>query len=82
MCGLVLLRDSAHKARQEGAVINMRNKWVWERDGFLMRLASAEDAEAYYHQNYAPLDREVARMTGCKVSMLEDEWRQLVRLST
>lgn len=42
----------------------------------------AEDAEAYYHQNYAPLDREVARMTGCKVSMLEDEWRQLVRLST
>lgn len=44
-----------------------------ERDGFLIRLATAEDAEPYYEQNYCPLDREVARLTGCKAEFTKEE---------
>lgn len=36
---------------------------IGEREGFLIRSASAEDVTDYYEQNYCPLDREVARMT-------------------
>lgn len=39
---------------------------VWKRDGYVMRSARREDAEAYYEQNYVPLDKDVARFTGCK----------------
>ena len=45
-------------------------KWnrsfAWEKNGFIIRLAQKEDAEPYYAQNYCPLDKEVARLTGCK----------------
>ena len=51
----------------------MQNNWVWERDGFVLRPAKAEDAQAYYHQNYDPLDQEVARLTGCKASFTKEE---------
>ena len=36
----------------------------FERDGFVLRPARAEDAGDYYEQNFAPLDPEVARLTG------------------
>ena len=35
-------------------------------NGFTLRPARPEDAAAYYEQNFAPLDPEVARLTGCK----------------
>lgn len=37
---------------------------VAEKEGFVLRFARAEDAVPYYEQNYCPLDREVARLTG------------------
>ncbi len=46
----------------------MRNK-----DGYLIRLAKAEDAANYYEQNYCPLDKEVARLTGCKEVFTKEE---------
>lgn len=44
-----------------------------EKDGFLIRLAKAEDAAGYYEQNYCPLDKEVARLTGCKEVFTREE---------
>ncbi len=44
-----------------------------EKGGYILRTAQKEDAEAYYRQNYAPLDPEVARLTGCKPSFTHDE---------
>ena len=46
---------------------------LWEKDGFLLRPARAEDAESYFHQNYLPLDPEVVRLTGCKSSFTHNE---------
>lgn len=37
-----------------------------QKDGYCIRQATARDCTAYYEQNYCPLDREVARLTGCK----------------
>lgn len=45
----------------------------WEKDGYTIRLAEKWDAEAYYTQNYCPLDKEVARLTGCKESFTKEE---------
>ena len=39
---------------------------IGQKDGFVIRLAKADDAVDYYEQNYCPLDKEVARLTGCK----------------
>ena len=44
-----------------------------EKAGFIIRLAKAEDAADYYEQNYCPLDKEVARLTGCKEVFTKDE---------
>lgn len=44
-----------------------------EKNGFLIRLAKAEDAAAYYEENYCPLDKEVARFTGCKEAFTKEE---------
>lgn len=46
---------------------------IWRRDGFVMRLAEKEDAEAYYRQNFCPLDQEVVRFTGCKPEFSREE---------
>lgn len=48
-------------------------KQIWEKNGYTLRLARAEDREAYYAQNYCPLDKEVARLTGCKESFSQEE---------
>ena len=42
------------------------------RDGYVLRLARAEDAEAYW-RNFDPLDPDVARLTGCKPVFSRDE---------
>lgn len=46
---------------------------TWEKDGYLLRLARREDADAYFSQNYAPLDPEVARLTGCRERFTREE---------
>ena len=37
-----------------------------QKNGYILRLACADDAEAYYEQNYNPLDAETARLTGSR----------------
>lgn len=51
----------------------MNQNPVWEKDGFIIRLARAEDVNNYFEQNYCPLDKEVARLTGCKEVFTEEE---------
>lgn len=46
---------------------------VWEKDGYVLRTARAEDAGEYYRQNFDPLDPEVAKLTGCKETFSRDE---------
>lgn len=53
--------------------IMIDKKFVWEKDGFIMRLAQVKDAESYFTQNYCPLDKEVARLTGCKEVFTKEE---------
>lgn len=45
----------------------------WEKNGIRIRPARAEDADAYFTQNYCPLDREAARLTGCKTEFSKEE---------
>lgn len=45
----------------------------WQHAGFVLRSARCGDAEAYYRQNYCPLDPEVARLTGCRPEFSHDE---------
>lgn len=51
----------------------MNKDIISEKDGFVMRFAEEEDAEHYYEQNYCPLDKEVARLTGCKEVFTKEE---------
>ena len=46
---------------------------IGEKDGFLIRAANADDITDYYEQNYCPLDKEVARLTGCKETFSKEE---------
>lgn len=39
----------------------MNKEKIWEKDGFVLRLARKEDAEEYYEHNFNPLDPETAR---------------------
>lgn len=55
----------------------MKREKSWRReDGFLLRSGKQEDAEAYYSQNYCPLDGEAARLTGCKTAFTREEVTQ------
>lgn len=51
----------------------MNHIFTWKKDGYTIRLAKKEDAEAYFVQNYCPLDKEIARMTGCKEVFTKEE---------
>ena len=51
----------------------MKQNTIWEKDGFIIRLANTEDVNGYFEQNYCPLDKEVARLTGCKEVFSEEE---------
>ena len=53
--------------------IEMNSNILGEKDGFLIRLAKAEDAAGYFEQNFCPLDQEVVRLTGCKEEFTKDE---------
>lgn len=46
---------------------------IWERDGYMLRPAQISDAEAYYAQNFDPLDEEAARLTGSKRHFTKEE---------
>lgn len=46
---------------------------IGKRDSFVIRLAKAEDVTDYYEQNYCPLDKETARLTGCKEVFTREE---------
>ncbi|MCD5542627.1 GNAT family N-acetyltransferase [Lactobacillus delbrueckii] len=48
-------------------------KATWQKDGFRIRLAKASDVDDYYFQNYCPLDKGVARLTGCKEHFTKEE---------
>lgn len=50
-----------------------KNAPVWMQDGYMLRLARHEDAERYFHENFDPLDPQVARLTGCKPQFTHDE---------
>ena len=45
----------------------------WTKDGFLLRPALREDAPEYYEHNFAPLDPEVARLTGSRRDFTREE---------
>ena len=51
----------------------MNTDVVGEKDGFVIRLAKADDVVNYYEQNYCPLDKEVSRLTGCKEEFSKEE---------
>ncbi len=51
----------------------MKYDVISSKEGYLIRLANAEDAANYYEQNYCPLDKEVARLTGCKEVFTKEE---------
>lgn len=46
---------------------------LYEKNGYILRPARAEDAESYYEQNFIPLDSEVARLTGSRTDFTRDE---------
>ncbi|MDE5728893.1 MAG: GNAT family N-acetyltransferase [Clostridia bacterium] len=48
-------------------------KYFWTKNGYTIRLAQEADAENYFLQNYNPLDKETARLTGCKENFSKDE---------
>ena len=51
----------------------MNTDVIGKKDGFVIRLAKADDSVNYYEQNYCPLDKEVARLTGCKEEFSKEE---------
>ena len=51
----------------------MDNSIKWEKDGYVLRSAREEDADAYYEYNFQPLDHETARMTGSKTYYSKEE---------
>ena len=51
----------------------MNNNILSKKNGFIIRLANADDATYYFEQNYCPLDKEVARLTGCKEVFTKEE---------
>ena len=51
----------------------MKKEGFWERGGYILRSARPGDGDAYYEQNYHPLDPEAARLTGCKASFTKEE---------
>lgn len=51
----------------------MKTAKIWEKDGYVLRLARAADAEVYYGQNFTPLDPELARLTGSREDFTREE---------
>ena len=53
-------RSFCHEERPFGVLGGI----LVEKDGFRIRLVKKSDAENYYTQNFCPLNKEVARLTG------------------
>lgn len=43
------------------------------KDGYMLRLAKADDLDNYYNNNFNPLDKDVSVFTGCKKSFSYEE---------
>ena len=56
----------------KGEVV-LNEKIIAEKDGFILRLAQAQDAQPYFDQDDCPLDPEAARLTGSKTAFEKDE---------
>ena len=52
---------------------NMTADKIWEKNGYVMRSAQSMDMDRYYAENFSPLDKEVARLTGCKEVFSKEE---------
>ena len=51
----------------------MNTEILGKKDGYIIRLAKIHDATNYYDQNFCPLDKEVARLTGSKEVYTKEE---------
>lgn len=51
----------------------MNIRRTWEKDGYIIRPARDDDAQRYYEENFAPLDKEAARLTGSKSEFTREE---------
>ena len=51
----------------------MNTNIIDKKNGYLIRLAKTEDVTNYFEQNFCPLDKEVARLTGCKEEFTKEE---------
>lgn len=51
----------------------MQDNISWQKDGYFLRPAQESDAEDYFNQNFNPLDREAARLTGCQEQFAKEE---------
>ena len=51
----------------------MNTEILGKKDGYIIRLAKIQDATNYYEQNFCPLDKEVARLTGSKEVYTKEE---------
>ena len=51
----------------------MNTEILGKKDGYIIRLAKIQDATNYYEQNFFPLDKEVARLTGSKEVYTKEE---------
>ncbi len=46
---------------------------VWEKEGYILRLAEKGDAESYFNRNFNPLEPDLVRFTGCKPVFQKEE---------
>ncbi len=51
----------------------MKQQYSFEKDGYILRSPVKEDADEYYQNNFQPLDLEVAKMTGSRLSYTYEE---------
>ena len=66
-CDMISLIISSYE------VLQVKVDPIWVKNGITLRLAKKEDAEAYYVQNFCPLDKDVVRLTGCKKEFSREE---------
>lgn len=51
----------------------MNTDILCKKDGYIIQLAKIHDVTNYYEQNFCPLDKEVARLTGSKEVFTKEE---------
>lgn len=52
---------------------NMKEKRVYQKNGYILRLTQKEDALEYYENNFNPIDPEIVRLTGSQPFYTKDE---------